>query len=203
MPCLFIFMILDKLFSTKGRLLVLRELATSKEGISVSELSKKTKLSKMTISKIIKKLEKIGIIKTTKRGNMKFSVLNRELNYMDDIKDLFKWEKSVDNEIISIIATELFKKYKNCISIILFGSRARKEERLDSDFDIMIISKKVKRSVKSEFIKGFLVSIFRIPKKEFIKRLKNKDILISNVYIEGKILKGAKEYGKIIRQSQS
>ncbi len=194
-------MILDKLFSTKSRIFILRELSKSNKGLSNSELAKKTGLSAMTVSKIINQLEKEEIIKSETRGNMKLSMLNKEIIYYDDIKHLFKWEESLEKEILTKIVYKLENKYKDNISIILFGSRARKEEKISSDFDIMIITKNGKKKVKSEFLEGLLLSVFKIPKKLFIKKLKEKDPLILNVYSDGKVLKGIKEYEKIIRQN--
>jgi len=192
-------MILDKLFSTRSRILIFRELVRSKEGLSISDLAEKTKLTKMTISKTIRKLEEDRIVKSKIKGNLKLSYLNDEIRYADDIKDVFKWENSIDEELTKIVAEEISKKYKNALSIILFGSRARKEERIDSDFDIMIIMPEGKKKVKSDVIQGLTISIFLINKDEFKKRLKEKDPLISNVYVEGKVLKGVKNYEKLIQ----
>lgn len=190
-------MILDKIFSTKSRILVLREISKSKNGISNANLSRRTGMSQMGISKIIKELDKEDVVKTEMVGTVKLSKLNKNLAYFEDIVDLFKWEESVDKEIIAKIIYKLNKKYDSKI-VILFGSRARGNEKITSDFDIMIISDKTAKKVKSEFIEGFLVSIFQLSKSEFKKRLQRKNPLILNIYNEGKILKGVKEYEKLI-----
>lgn len=88
------------------------------------------------------------------------------------------------------------KIYPNAEILILFGARG--EERIYSDFDIMVLSNQNIIKNKSEFIEGILVSVFQLSKKEFIKRLNEKNKLILNIYSKGKILKGGKKYEKII-----
>lgn len=192
-------MIFDRLFSNKSTILILREIAKNKDGISNSQIARNIKLSKMAVSKTIKELEIKNIIKSKVIGSAKLSELNPDLSYSNDIKDLFNWETAVEEELFKKITQKLLINYPDSEIVLLFGSRARKEEKIQSDMDIMILSQNDKYFNKTDLIEGFLVSHFHLSTKEFVKRLKNKDSLILNVYFEGKVLKGAKEYAKLVQ----
>lgn len=53
----------------------------------------------MAVSKSIKILQKSNIINSKMIGNTKLSKLNQKLSYSDDIRNLFNWEKAVDDEL--------------------------------------------------------------------------------------------------------
>lgn len=87
------------------------------------------------------------------------------------------------------------------ISIILYGSIARKEEKSESDIDLLIIVPdyrsiaKVEHEIKEivpETVKYFgnQTSPVIITKKDFIARRQKKDPFIQKIITEGKVIAG-------------
>lgn len=144
------------------------------------ELINKVPLSQKAIALALDKLESEGILKSKKRGNMKYFSLNL-LN--PEIKDLI---------IILEISRKInfFKKnrklahiFKNDDRVIgIFGSYVRGEQRKESDIDVFIIGNKLKEDYdklgKTFDIK---VSIKYFSEEEFIQLLKNKNELFKEI----------------------
>lgn len=197
-------MILDKILTNKTKIKVLRTLYILDREVSNPELAKSLDLSTMSISRIISDFSKIGIVISTKKGNSIFSKINKGNYLADFLKYIFASERDIEEGLKKIIGNNVYEMYKkrNIVSVILFGSRARGENKIESDFDIMVIVKNTKKEVKNVEILGFNVSIFVISSEEFIEKLNKKDPFIGNVYFDGEILRGKKEYGKIIQKSK-
>lgn len=197
-------MILSSIFTNKAKIKVLREIFMAEREISNSQIARDTGLSKMSVSRIISNLNKDGIIKSRAVGRSIISEVNKD-NYLSQfLGDIFDWEKELEEGLIKVIEKTVFDEFKNngILSIVLFGSRARKENRLESDFDIMLIIKRGKKENKIRYYQGFKVGVFILSEEEFIQKLNENDPLISNIVIEGKILRGRKEYERIVQKSK-
>ena len=115
---------LEKIFSTKERVKILKNIIYLENDLSVSEISKKLRLSKGLISKYFEILFRAGILKKSKN---KFYVKNNEL--VKGLKILFNLQK---------INARFFKKYKFVRAVGLYGSCVKGTNTINSDIDLWI-----------------------------------------------------------------
>lgn len=198
-------MFLNRVFSSKGKIKILRVLSREKRDMSITEVSRASGISKAGVSKTIEDLLTTGIIKSEKRGKMIFLSINSENSIGNAVSELFQWEKSVEKETLPIVMDSILADYsgKNILSVVVFGSRARKTAKLESDVDIMCIYNRLEKSkTDSKIVKGFLVTVFNISKSEFIERLKKGDQLLVNVARDGNVKKGVKEFNEIVKRAK-
>ena len=87
------------------------------------------------------------------------------------------------------------------ISLIIFGSAARSEDRPKSDLDLAFIAKDARTAsllekelaeINADFIKKFgnMLAPFIITRADFLKKAKAGDPLIREITREGKVLAG-------------
>lgn len=112
--------------------------------ISYTNLRKKTKIAKATLTKHLSFLLKEEIIKVERIGLNKIYQLNKE-NYT--VKHL----KILDNLLQLSDLIGLGKKYS--IEIYLYGSASRGEDIEESDIDLMLIGKIKKEDILAEIKK--------------------------------------------------
>lgn len=161
---------------------------------NITELSKDLMINKGNISKLIKELGKNDIITINNKGKILLLKLNKNNRFVKNaLIPLFKKEESFFNGYLNKIVKVL--KHKNIISIILYGSIARGEAKLDSDIDILVISKNKDENIK-EKIKNIedniIINIDIMTLKEFKKAYNEKEPLIKNILNNNKVLYGKK-----------
>lgn len=198
-------MFLNRVFSSKGRIKILRVLSKHEGDMSISEVSRESDISKAGVSKAINGLIRSGIIKSERRGKMIFLSINTKNSIGNAVAELFLWEKSVENETLPIVMDTILEDYSgnNIVSIVIFGSRARKTAKMESDVDVMCIYKRLEKSkVDSKVVKGFLVTIFSISEAEFIERVRTGDPLLINVVRDAVVKKGVKEFNEIVKRAK-
>ena len=125
---------LEKIFTSKSRTEFLQEFIFNPETeYHTRELAKKTKFSPMQVSKELKNLESVGIIKRKERGNMIIYQLNDKCPFLPDLRNLF-----IKTDYL---ANFLKQKLKNKTKIsFIFGSFAKGNFNEESDIDLFIIS---------------------------------------------------------------
>lgn len=187
----------DYIFNTQGNIAVLRILNERVEGISGREVARLANISVRAAQMALLRLESLGLVKRNIGGRDHLFILNRN-NYFSDfiIPEIFKVESNFRNEIISSIKKKL-GKYS--LSIILFGSCARKEEEINSDFDICIIYKKDKKeidsivsSLRDELWKRYSIHFapFFITESEFKKRASFSKPPVNEIIKDGILITG-------------
>lgn len=142
------------------------------------ELERLTGLSLPGVSKILKKIEKGGILESKKEKVVKnyYSKRNEKYNQLKRAYNLY-----------SIFSSRLLdflkKKYEEPEAIVLFGSYSRGEDISKSDIDIAIITKKnmepdlsVYEKKLSRKIKIYEINIDNA-EKEFLNTLSNGIVL--------------------------
>ncbi|MDQ7818430.1 MAG: nucleotidyltransferase domain-containing protein [Melioribacteraceae bacterium] len=130
---------LDHLFSTWSHVAVLRVLNKYVVGLSGREISRLVGMSAKNCLKTLTTLEGLDLGIRNRGGRDHLFRLNRD-HYMvnDAIIPLLKIEENYLDRILDDIRQKL-KEYST--SIYLFGSVARREEDLQSDLDLCIITK--------------------------------------------------------------
>ena len=102
----------------------------SDKNFCVSELMTKLDVSRVTLSKKLKLLEKQKFVNSVSRGKINFYKINSENPWIKELKIILNL-----SEVISRL-----RDLPENTEAYLFGSAARGEDGPDSDFDILIIS---------------------------------------------------------------
>jgi predicted nucleotidyltransferase len=195
-------MFLNRAFSNKSRVLILRTLSNNDRGLTNSQVAELTGLSEMAVSRNVRDLSKEGLIETRRVGNALVSDINEANHVGFLLKYLFKWEEESTEGLKEIVRDRLKNELDDVVSMVVFGSRARGDERLDSDMDVMVITEKGHpEATASMMVEGILVSVFQIPKEAFLSRARSKDPLALNVIFEGDVIYGKKEFKEILEKS--
>lgn len=184
--------------------------------VTINSICEGLNLSYGYLHSTIHKLEAEKIISIEEVGNYKLLSLN--FKNMLTIAELARVSVKISQEIIAKskklrnlnILIESLRKYKDILSIVLFGSQARLKAKEKSDIDMLIIlSERVKGKVVSEIraeIKAFEVREFAdiqefIVDFEMFKRmLESKEELNvgKEALKDGVVLDGFENYWKMV-----
>jgi len=190
---------LNAILGQNSKVKILRFLANYKQEASIRELAREIKITPPNVSRILKELEREGVLSSKKFGNSIVFSLNKG-NFLGKkiIAPLFKEEAEAKKELSRKIVGNVKFPYE---SIILFGSIARGEENSKSDIDVAFIIKDAGNTERIEkkilginpvlsAYFGNSISPFVIKKSDFVKRLKKNEPLVSSIAKEGEVLAG-------------
>ena len=191
---------LEKIFGTKSKIRILRELSGNpNRDFSLEDMVKATDMSYGTIHPAIKELANCRIVQVKKPGGSKLYRINQSHILFQEIAWLLEREKTAFKDIAGEFAEKIEKK--GIENIILFGSVARGEITDVGDIDILIIysgmyiTEKV-YDLEANFLDKYdvVISPIYLSKDEVQDRMNNFDSFILNVIDEGKILYGDSEW---------
>jgi len=127
-----------KLTNVSGVIMdVLTLLNNQTEEMYTSEIQKNLKLSKATVIKWLRELKEFDLVTEKRRGNMNYYKLNKENPIIKQVKIL--------QNVTELLP--LMNALKGVAEVCLFGSSARGEDRPDSDYDILIVTKLIPKEV--------------------------------------------------------
>ncbi|MDF1612086.1 MAG: nucleotidyltransferase domain-containing protein [Stygiobacter sp.] len=186
--------VLDEIFSRWSNLSVLRALNKYNIGISGREVSRVAKTSIKNCFVALNDLEQLGLVKRIRGGRDHFFSLNRE-NYLVQkiIIPLFE----IENNFVELIEKDLKKVFSNkCEKVFIFGSVIRKEENINSDFDVCLVYKNANQKklieenileVKTYFFEKYNInlSLLIVSLKEFNEKTKSKKPPFNEIISEG------------------
>lgn len=190
---------LDEVFFRWSNLAVLRALEKYAIGISGREVARVAGITVKNCFTALTDFENIKIVNRVRGGRDHLFTLNREHFLVSEaIIPLLKVESEYYDKITAYIKNNL---KKNSVSLIIFGSVARKEETLASDFDLCIVVEDMKQKKEAEEIvfeigfkayKKFGISLSSIyfTKKEFARRARMNKAPVNNIIKEGKVISG-------------
>lgn len=188
---------LENLFSAPSNISVLRVLNERMIGITGRETARLTNLTHRSALKTLTTLEGLGIVNRITGGRDHLFTLNRQKYISKQIIQLiFEKEKNFNQTIISLLKKHLSKLTD---SIIVYGSVARKEETISSDYDICIVYSKqlgtidsVVSSLRDQLHEQYFIQLapIYISKAEFKKRARKNLSPINNIIKEGIIISG-------------
>lgn len=197
-----IYNVLNSIFSAPSAVSLLRELSLRKTGLTGRELARITKLTPQTAHNTLANLEALKIVNRITAGRSHYFTLNRE-HYLAKkiIENVYESEREFANSIFERIKKSLRKE---SVSLIIFGSVARKDETVESDLDLCIIyqSKKslveekitgLREKLYNEF--GVTLAPFYITQRDFKSSAKNKKKPVNNIIEDGRVI-----YGKSINR---
>lgn len=180
-------------------MVVIRELRYTKNGFSGREIAKRAGLSAPAAMNSLTHLESLKIVNRQIGGRDHIFTLNFS-NYF--VKVILLPLLDAESKFYHSIVKEIKKTLsKNVVSVFLYGSVARKEESIQSDFDICIIYSGLKdKKIVEEKVNvcrdqlhnnyGISLAPFYISSKEFQLRVKLKKPPVNEILKEGILLFG-------------
>ncbi len=191
--------VMDILFSTWSHVAVLRVLQHYSNGITGREIARRAEMNHRAGQKALATLESIGVIERRRGGRDHLFTLNRKSILVSTaVLPLLEMEQEFSKKAFSFLVAKL---RKNCISIILFGSVARKDETVVSDIDLCLIVTNGQdknrvidhaHSIGEEFYGTFggTIAPFILTRKEFTLRARRKQSPVPAIIKEGIVIHG-------------
>lgn len=191
--------ILDHVFATWSNIAVLRVLNKVKTGLSGREIAKQANMSAPSSLEALSSLESLNIVTRQRGGREHFFFLNREHYIVKRIiNPILNTEKKFAESIYSDIDKELGN---HSLSLIVFGSTARSEEKIESDLDLCIVFSNTKMKNRIQHIitelnfslfkkYGVSLSPFFISAAEFKKRAGTEKPPIADIVRDGIVISG-------------
>jgi predicted nucleotidyltransferase len=190
---------LNEIFSAYSNIAVIRELRYTKNGFSGREIAKRAGLSAPAAINSLSHLESLKIVNRQIGGRDHIFTLNFS-NYFVKVVllPILDSESKFYDSIVKSIKKTLSK---NTAGVFLFGSVARKEESIQSDFDICIVFHDLKdKKIIEEKVNvcrdelhtnyGISLAPFYISVKDFKQRAKLNKPPINEILKEGILLFG-------------
>jgi len=161
----------------------------SNKNMTYHDISRKSKLSVMGVSKIIRKLEKEGIVSVEKIGKSKIPKLILEKNNLEIfvLAERFRFNEFISKHIRLKGFLLTLKNALDSDFALLFGSYASGEESTKSDLDLLIVSNKdnIDDLNKAKSLLNIEINPIFIKKNDFKKEFKKGHMLYSDI-VNGK-----------------
>jgi predicted nucleotidyltransferase len=155
------------------------------EEFYVREVVRKVGENYNSVRRELTKLTSVGVLLSTRRGNLRYFQVNKDLPIFDELKMIFIKTEGIGNELI-----EILKKQKKIHLAFLYGSWAEGKEKFLSDIDLFIVGKvdeeKLIRDlniVEKRLSREINYVIF--DRNELKRKLQKRDPFVKNV-MEGK-----------------
>jgi len=161
------------------------------------ELVNKVSLSQKAIALALDELEKQGILKSRKQGNIKYFRLNLDNSEIKDIIISLEITRKIKFFEKHRKIANLFKQDDRIVGI--FGSYAKGSEKKGSDFDLFIIGRKRKEDYDK---KGAMFDLKVSPKyfseKEFKTLIKSRNPLCKEIIAHHLLVFGVESFIELI-----
>ena len=191
--------VLDDILGQKSKIKVLRFLIKVRTPFTGRELAHLVGLSPEKTRQVLKDFQEQGVVEVQNAGRANLYRLRKESKLVKDLLvPLFNSERKLPKELAETIRKGVSFPV---VSIILFGSLARGEERSDSDIDVLILTendgdlRKAQKEIESienrvieEFSNRLSPLIWKV--REFQRRYKAKDRLLRQIMKEGIVIHG-------------
>lgn len=193
----------------KSQALVLRFLWKSNSEWSGREISRQTGISAPACHQALKQLDARGLVLFRRVSNIHLYKINSD-NYLVEhiFAPLFETEAALPGQVLRALKKYLtaFPENKSLLSAVVFGSMASGRERLDSDLDLLIVTrdaasaKELDRRIQG--LRTLIYTKFSIPLSPYIQSLteikakyKIKLPVVLRILAEGQCI-----YGKDLKE---
>jgi len=180
---------IEKIFGSRTRAKVLSWFYMhSDESFFVRQIATILKEDSTNVSREMAKLEKAGILSSSRQGNLKYFQANKACSFYNDLKGFILKTAGVIGELRSAV-----EKLPDIKYAFVYGSFARGEDRADSDVDLIIIGdvdlEKLDSVIgKLEKMFGRTINHITYDLKEFLAKKRAKDGFIMDVLKEKKVM---------------
>lgn len=151
------------------------------ESLYVNEVSRKLRLDKRNLVRKIKELEREGILRNERRGNLKLYSINKNYPLYKEYRSIILKSVGFEDKLKGII-----ERLKGIKKAIIYGSYAQDRMDVHSDIDLLVIGNhdifllqrelnKIQKEMDRE------INIVNIDEREFKKRVKAKDPFILEI----------------------
>lgn len=192
---------LNKILNQEIKIRIIRFLLNTKAEWSGRQIAKEINVSPATCHKFLRELYAERILLLRSVGMTHLYCLNQK-NYIvkNILSGLFQKEREIPDELSKIIKRAVDKHKKRIISVVLFGSAAKKTSKPLSDIDIMLVLKSAndKREIAQSIddLNGKVIELFNSRIEPYIltqAELKTKKSLpiICEIRKTGELLMGA------------
>lgn len=104
------------------------------EGLHLREIARQASISPFEARREVQILEKAGVLQTALRGNQRLVHLNPLCPFLSELKSLYLKTDGLFAQITAVL-----KPFSGLRFGLVYGSRARGEERPNSDLDLLLI----------------------------------------------------------------
>jgi len=195
---------LNELLLSWTHIAALRPLQPAKQGLTGREVARLAGLHHRTCLKALTALEALSVVRRQRGGRDHLFSLNREHVLVQSILlPALNAERDFHKNLFALIA-KTCRKY--CLSIVVFGSVARREETVESDLDICLLVETSNEGTIAQdrlneiapqvhHLFGAKLAPLVVTRNEFIRKAKKgqspvKDIVKEGIVIEGIELEG-------------
>ncbi len=190
---------LDEALATWSHIAILRALQDSAQGLTGREIARQAGLSHRACYRALARLEQLHVLQRQRGGKTHFLRLNRRHQLVSKaILPLFTAERNFSSEFYSVLRKRLGRY---ALSVILFGSVARKQERPESDVDLCFVvqgrkeksalQKKVHEISSPMFQQfGALIAPIFLTLAEFQKKARSKSQPVADILAQGIVIAG-------------
>lgn len=127
------------LFSSRGRVEVLRVLWGVKVPMTAAEVARRTRMTHPGTASVLRRFVDYSLVDSSPAGRGHTYWLNRENVYVDTMLDpVFSAEREIPEMMLEAIRLDF--EDRGAISIVLFGSYARGDQDETSDVDVMVVT---------------------------------------------------------------
>jgi len=147
----------------------------------VNEISKMLKLDKRNLVKKMRELEKIGLLKSETRGNLKLYSIDSSYPLYDEYKNIIM--KTLGFEVW---LKKILKETKGIKEVYIYGSYAKNKMDTHSDIDLLIVGTHnivfLQRKLgKLQKEIGREINAINMDEREFKRRIAQKDPFVTGV----------------------
>ena len=191
--------VLDSVFSTWSHVAVLRVLQDSSRGLTGREIARTAGMNHRAGLKALTDLESLSLVRRLRGGRDHIFLLNREhiLN-KKGILPLLSFEREFSRALFEFLRKRL---QKHVVSLIIFGSVARKNETPESDLDVCLIVRTQKDKEVAQLAAhgiaprlldefGAKLSPLLLTGSEFAKRAKRNLPPVNEILKDGVVITG-------------
>ncbi len=188
---------LNYLFTTPSVISVLRILNQRTEGSTGREIARLSNITHRTAIKALDNLETFNLVKKRIVGKSYYYTINRnQYIYKEIISLILKKEREFQKKVFDSLK---LVRCENLVSVIIFGSVARKEENIESDLDVCFIYFKTKKDIEERvnilrdnlYEKyGVQLAPFYITEMDFKSKAKKKKPPVNNIVKDGIVIRG-------------
>lgn len=152
------------------------------ESLYVNELARKLSLDKRNLVKKIRELEKEGLLISQPRGNLKLYSINNKFPLYKEYKNIILKTLGFEKKLKALL-----KEVPGIERAYIFGSYAGNKMDIHSDIDLLIIGEHdmisaQKRISQLQHQLDREINVVNMNKNEFLKRKKNKNPFITNIF---------------------
>jgi predicted nucleotidyltransferase len=181
--------VLDKIFGSRVRAKLLGWFFTHiDEQFFVRQLAPILKEDPTNISKEMAKLEGLGILASSRQGNLKQFQVNKDCSFLDELRGLVLKTTGIAGQIKSEI-----EKIKGIKIAFIYGSFAKGQETADSDVDLLIVGNANLDTLDTTLQElekklGRTINYVFYSQKELNEKIESKDGFINDVLASEKII---------------